>query len=170
MKRISIIGNGGSGKSTFANKLGRLLNRPVIHLDKEFWLPGWKERFFEREDWLNHQRGMTLGESWIIDGDYRDGIAIRLEHADTVIFFDVPAWKCTLRVLKRTLNRAQPFDKAEGVKNKVSLGFIRYLFKYPYDEVRTLLGTYTDKRVYIIRNDKDSTVLLQKLNADQGSI
>jgi len=37
MKRITIIGIPGSGKSTFANKFGKKLNRKIIHLDKEYW-------------------------------------------------------------------------------------------------------------------------------------
>ena len=39
--KIIIIGSGGSGKSTFAKKLGAVIGLPVIHLDNEFWQPGW---------------------------------------------------------------------------------------------------------------------------------
>ena len=41
MKRILIIGNGGSGKSTFAKKLHKKLNLELIHLDNLFWKPNW---------------------------------------------------------------------------------------------------------------------------------
>ncbi|MFW5904155.1 MAG: AAA family ATPase [Candidatus Saliniplasma sp.] len=34
--KIAIIGSPGSGKSTFAKKLGKKLNIPVYHLDSYF--------------------------------------------------------------------------------------------------------------------------------------
>ncbi len=40
-ERILIIGPSGSGKSTLAITLSGLTGLPVIHLDKEFWQPGW---------------------------------------------------------------------------------------------------------------------------------
>ena len=49
MKRILIIGNNGSGKSTFARILGEKLNIPVIHLDKYYHLPNWKT--VAKDDW-----------------------------------------------------------------------------------------------------------------------
>jgi adenylate kinase family enzyme len=43
MQRVAIIGSRGAGKSTLARKLGGILGLPVIHLDKEYWQPGWTE-------------------------------------------------------------------------------------------------------------------------------
>ncbi|MDQ3021062.1 MAG: topology modulation protein [Bacteroidota bacterium] len=40
MKRILIIGNGGTGKSTLGEKLGKILNLEVTHLDKMTYNPG----------------------------------------------------------------------------------------------------------------------------------
>jgi adenylate kinase family enzyme len=37
MRRVLVIGSGGSGKSTFSNKLGKLLNIEVLHLDRFYW-------------------------------------------------------------------------------------------------------------------------------------
>ena len=37
MKRILVIGSGGAGKSTFAKRLGEILELKVIHLDSLFW-------------------------------------------------------------------------------------------------------------------------------------
>ncbi|TOH24481.1 AAA family ATPase, partial [Vibrio parahaemolyticus] len=39
MKRIAVIGSGGSGKSTFSALLGKKLNLPVHHLDQLYWKP-----------------------------------------------------------------------------------------------------------------------------------
>ena len=42
MKKIVVLGCGGSGKSTFSKKLGVLLDIPIYHLDTFYWKPGWK--------------------------------------------------------------------------------------------------------------------------------
>ncbi len=60
-KRIAIIGLPGSGKSTFASKLGRILNIPVHHLDKHMF-DGRKKR--DREEFLSVKEALireTLG-------------------------------------------------------------------------------------------------------------
>ena len=90
MNRIAIIGLPGSGKSTFANKLGNKLGRSVTHLDKEFWTSQWEKRYATLEDWKNFQQTLVKNDQWIIDGNYSSGIDIRLARADTVIFFDFP--------------------------------------------------------------------------------
>lgn len=40
-KRIVILGNAGSGKSSLARQLGEQLALPVVHLDTLFWGPNW---------------------------------------------------------------------------------------------------------------------------------
>lgn len=41
MKKVMLIGPGGSGKSTLSRKLGLLLKLPVYHLDALHWKQGW---------------------------------------------------------------------------------------------------------------------------------
>ncbi|WP_157756190.1 hypothetical protein [Paenibacillus crassostreae] len=41
MNRILVIGSGESGKSTLSQKLGSILDLPVIHLDTYFWNANW---------------------------------------------------------------------------------------------------------------------------------
>ena len=48
-RRWLILGSGGAGKSTFARRLGALLDLPVIHLDRHYWNPGWVET--EKDAW-----------------------------------------------------------------------------------------------------------------------
>ncbi len=43
MKRVMVVGPSGVGKSTLARGLGKVLNLPVVHLDKLYWRPGWVE-------------------------------------------------------------------------------------------------------------------------------
>jgi hypothetical protein len=50
MKKIVVIGSGGSGKSMFSQELGEITGLPVIHLDKLFWRPNWTRT--PEEEWL----------------------------------------------------------------------------------------------------------------------
>ncbi len=43
-KKFSLIGLPGSGKSTFASKLGKILDIPVHHLDRHMFEPDGKRR------------------------------------------------------------------------------------------------------------------------------
>ena len=47
MQRILIIGNAGSGKTTFAKKLAGKTDLPLVHLDSLYWTGNWEH--VERE-------------------------------------------------------------------------------------------------------------------------
>jgi adenylate kinase family enzyme len=135
MRRIVIIGSSGSGKSTLARQLGNTLNLPVIHLDKYFWHPGWVGT--DLQEWIPQVEQFAAGSSWIIDGNYRSTLDIRLKRADTVIFLDLPRWVCVWRAIKRRfqyLNRQRP-DVAEGCQEKVLdpafPQFLHWVWNYP---------------------------------------
>jgi adenylate kinase family enzyme len=40
VQRVSIVGPGGTGKTTIALEIGRRLGMPVVHLDRLYWQPG----------------------------------------------------------------------------------------------------------------------------------
>lgn len=164
MNRISIVGISGSGKSTLANNLGKKLNLPVFHLDKYYWDVGWKERYAIKEEFNNVAKGFAEQDKWIIDGNYRGSMDMRFDRAEIIIFLDFPKWRCILRVLKRALNRNQPFDKTEGVKDKVDWFLIKWIWNYPTKVMREKVLKYADKKkVYILKNNKDISDLLLKL-------
>lgn len=165
MKRIAIIGSSGSGKSTFANKLGKKLNRTVTHLDKEYYTDGWKQKY-SKEGWKDFLRSLVEEDQWIIDGNYRSSLIMRLDRADTIIFFDFPKWLCLWRALSRSFDQQQPFDKPEGVKDKISWELITRVINYPTREIYQIIDTYRDRsKIFIIRNDGDAKKLLGDLEA-----
>jgi len=49
MRKVLVIGSGGSGKSTVARRLGALLELEVIHLDSIYWSAGWIE--MPKDEW-----------------------------------------------------------------------------------------------------------------------
>lgn len=131
MKRVLVIGSGGSGKSTFAPRLGERLGLPVVHLDKVFWHPGWVET--PKDEWKRKVEALCGGDSWVMDGNYSGTLDVRLEACDTVIFLDLPRVLCTWRVLKRAVmyrQSARP-DMAAGCRERIDLKFLFWVWSYP---------------------------------------
>jgi adenylate kinase family enzyme len=105
VKRVVILGPGGSGKSTFAAELGALSGLPVVELDHHFWSPALEP--LSPEQWAAVQGELASGPEWILDGDLGpyDVIEVRLRRADTVIILDFALWRCTWRSIRRSRQR-----------------------------------------------------------------
>ena len=89
-RRVIVTGLAGSGKSTFALALAAKTGLPVIHLDLQFWKPGWVAP--SETEWRERQWSVLGGDAWIADGNYHETLDLRLERADTVVFLDMPWW------------------------------------------------------------------------------
>ncbi len=164
MKRIAVIGSGGSGKSTFSMLLGKELSLPVHHLDQLYWKPNWVKT--PREDWLNIQRSLCESEHWIIDGNYQSTLDIRFEACDTVIFLDVNRYTCIYRALKRTFLSSERLDLAEGCNKRFDIEFIKFLWEYPKNSkpvIMDKLNTLTSKKRVIIAKSGDEALHLCKI-------
>jgi len=130
MRKVLVIGSGGSGKSTFARRLGALLELEVIHLDSIYWSAGWVE--MPKPEWKRKVEGLLTRNAWIIDGNYSGTLEVRLEACDTVIFLDMSLTICLSRLLKRAVlyrNVRRP-DMAEGCPEKLNWEFIKWVWGY----------------------------------------
>jgi len=65
LKRVAIIGLPGSGKSTFAVKLGKILKIQIYHLDS-YIFDGRKKR--NHEEFMSVKKTIVSEKSWIIEG------------------------------------------------------------------------------------------------------
>ena len=97
--KILVIGSPGSGKSRFSRILGEKTGIPVIHLDKEYWHPGWVGT--PKPEWREKVIGFLSGDRWIIDGDYSGTLDLRTEACDLIFYFDLPRLTCLRGVLER---------------------------------------------------------------------
>lgn len=131
MKKILVIGSGGSGKSVFARRLGKKLQIEVIHLDKFYWRPGWVET--PKPEWLRIIGDLVQRDSWIMDGNYSGSLDVRIHECDTVIFLDLNRSLCLWRALKRNLMYRKDVrpDMAEGCSEKFSPEFYSWIWNYP---------------------------------------
>lgn len=101
MERILIIGNCGSGKSTFAKALAEKTGLPLVHLDQLYWYGSWQQRPREEFDALLQTE--LEKPKWIIDGNFHRTFLHRLRYCDTVFFLDMPTAVCLWGVTKRVL-------------------------------------------------------------------
>lgn len=100
-QRIVVTGLAGSGKSTISRALAARTGLPLIHLDLEFWKPGWVAP--TDDEWAETQHRLLSAERWIADGNYTDTLPLRLARADTVVVLDMPWPMCVVRALRRAV-------------------------------------------------------------------
>ena len=143
MRRVLIIGNAGSGKSTFGRKLAEKTGLPLVHLDKIYWRGNWEH--LTREEFDKALQAELEKEEWIIDGNFNRTLPHRLDYCDTVFFFDLPTITCLWGVTKRVLqsygktrsdmggNCPERFDQQKPALYKAVMNFNKQHRKAYYD-------------------------------------
>ena len=102
ISRVVVLGCAGSGKTTFARRLGERVGAPVICLDA-IWRPNWGKD--DVPAFRTLMKEAHAGECWISDGNFAQvTFDIRLPRATLVIWIDRPkifcAWHAVARVLQ----------------------------------------------------------------------
>ncbi|WP_203858772.1 topology modulation protein [Plantactinospora mayteni] len=140
MDRIAIIGCGGSGKSTVARQLARILGAPLTHLDALYYDEHWTP--LPQDEFAAQQEKLVTGERWIIEGNYASTLPIRLAAADIVIFLDLPATACLRGIAQRRWRYRGGQHRTDGVYDRITMNFVRYILDYRHTmrpRVRNLL-------------------------------
>ena len=103
MRRVSVVGTSGVGKSTFASGLALVSGVSFLELDslqhQADWTPLPVEEFRARVALV------ADGECWVIDGNYSRVQDLVWARADTVIWIDLPRLTVMRRIVWRTLRR-----------------------------------------------------------------
>ncbi len=129
-RRILVVGSSGAGKTTVALRLARLLDLPVVHLDAEYWRPGWLPT--PPQEWSRRVDVLSAGDMWIMDGNYGGTLGQRLRRAQAVVFLDLPRLTCLRRVVARSIRyRGRPGPGLPpGCPERLDLGFLRWVWNY----------------------------------------
>ena len=131
MRRVLVIGSGGAGKSTAARRLAAATGLPLVHLDREYWHPGWRPT--PPEEWRRVVGELIAAEHWVLDGNYGGTLATRLARADTVVFLDIGRITCLVRAIRRAIrHRSRPReDVAPGCPDRLDREFLWWIWRYP---------------------------------------
>lgn len=170
MKRIVIIGNSGSGKSTFAKKLSIKLGINVIHLDNLYYRLQRKSK--STSDWDNIQKEIVRKQKWIIEGNFPRTWDIRIEAADTVIFFEFPIWLSFIRVVVRWIfyratNRP---DMPKGAKEKININDLKKILTFPKSTLIKKKINLNKTKLIIFKNNTESNNFIDSLNDTMGGL
>ncbi len=104
LRRINIVGTSGSGKTTVARQLAKILGHPLIEMDRLYWGADWQpvddDQFFEN---LERQ---TSGEQWIVDGNYSRAELIKWRNVTAIIWLDYSYMRTVSQALRRAVSRS----------------------------------------------------------------
>jgi len=155
MERILIIGGNGAGKSTFSYALAEKRKLPLIHIDRIYWYGSWQVT--PQEEFQRRVLEEARKPRWIIEGNNVRSLAQRLEHADTVFWFDFPPIVCVKNILLREWKyrgRARP-DMPATCISQLQAGFLRSAWNFNRKNrsaIRHLLESWPDIRVIRFTN------------------
>ena len=104
MRRVSIVGSPGSGKTTVSRHLADRLGVAHVELDSIFHQAGWTE--LAPDEFRRRVGAVVSADGWVVDGNYTTVQDLDWARADTVVWLDLPRRLVMRRVVVRTLRRA----------------------------------------------------------------
>ena len=112
VRRVSVIGSSGSGKTVFAARLAGRLGVRHIELDAINWGPNWTP--LDEATFRARVSEATADDGWVCDGNYSAVRPIVLARADTVVWLDLPLRTCLARMLRRSARRVRGREELWG--------------------------------------------------------
>ena len=103
MRRVSIVGCSGTGKSRLGRALAERIGVPYVELDGIYHQADWQHP--SSEEFRAAVAAVTAGDAWVIDGNYSEVQDIVRDRADTIVWLDLPKAVVMRRVVGRTLRR-----------------------------------------------------------------
>ncbi|WP_225049342.1 AAA family ATPase [Lacticaseibacillus kribbianus] len=171
--RIMLIGNAGTGKSTFARRLTAATGWPLLSLDTVWHAMDYSH--VAKLKFAQAQRAfMAVNADWIIDGNYGGTMPLRLAQADAIVLLTVPRPLAIARVIRRSLAfRRDPAtrpDMAPGFVEHLDadyLDFLKYVWGYNARFAVTtaplLAQRRPDQRLWVAHNAREKAAVLAAL-------
>lgn len=156
MKKVIVIGCPGSGKTTFAEKLSKKTDIPLFYLDAIWHKPD--KTHIPREEFDSRIKEIFAAEEWIIDGNYKRTIEMRLKACDTVFLFDLPTEVCLKGVRDRIGKKRNDLPWLEAEPDPE---FIKFIEDFPKDTL-----PYIYELIEKYKNEKDVVIFKLREEAD----
>ena len=166
MPKILVLGNSGSGKSTFTSKLAKRLNIKYLHLDTIIYKHDWKTP--EIEELQKHIDLFLKEDDWIIDGNFLKKATSRFELCDTIYFLDINRFTCFFSVIHRYFKYKgkKRSSRSELCDEKLTKDYLKWVFFDFYRTSRKTIYKFikdnTDKKIYIFKNRRQVNKYLRR--------
>jgi adenylate kinase family enzyme len=164
VRKVLVVGNGGSGKSTFSIRLGAAIGIPVVHLDEHYWKPNWVET--PKDEWKKTVQGLIAGDAWVMDGNYNGTLQQRMAASDTIVYFNRNRILCLLGVFGRSISGKRA-DAIRGCPERMDLQFMKWIWNYPkvnHPTIAKLLDEFHEtKEVIVIKNRRSARRLIKAM-------
>ncbi|MFD1430394.1 AAA family ATPase [Lacticaseibacillus mingshuiensis] len=165
--KVLLIGNSGTGKSTLARVLAARTGWPLLALDRLWHADDYssaaKTRLAEAQ-----RQFMATHDDWLIDGNYKGTLPLRLAQADLVLWCQAPRLVCEARVMQRSwaFHRdpaARP-DMAPTFREHLDRDyweFLKYVWHYDDAAIRAMVAGHI---VIPVRNGVEKAVVVRALS------
>ncbi len=167
-KKIHIVGIYGTGKSTLAKDISKILKYKVYDLDEIKYKRKYDEVRAVKER-LKMIKDISKRNNWITEGAWLDYALPLYKKADLVIFLQIPKIIIYKRILIRYIKRKLSSKKYHGNNFKTTGEIIKKVRQYYDGQSFITLKKHKDylkkyaKRVVIIKTGRDIKKLLNEL-------
>ena len=160
-EKILVIGAPGSGKSTFATKLQKILNLPLVHLDNIWWKPD--RTHVSREEFDRRLEEILRTPKWIVDGSYSRTYEVRFKACDTIIFLDYDEETCMNGIICRVGQKRTDIPWSEDTLDPELVEIVKNFFITNRPKIYSLIEKYGDKPAYIFKTRAEADEWLESI-------